>query len=138
MIQLRYYWWNWFLNNFSLLIGLMRLVCLLTMVGTYSSWSVIIDQMNVGIQFLMKYVLQQQFLYCFTCSSNQILIFNILSFLFFFFWTFLLINWIFLCLNPWIFCHLATSCLFGFDSFMCFSGFWLPCINRVMCHACRK
>ena len=68
-----------------MLVGLLRLVCLLTMVGTYSSWSVIIDQPNVGIQFMMKYVLQQQFLYCFTCSSNQILILNIFSFIYLFF-----------------------------------------------------
>ena len=48
VIQLRYFWWNYFLNNFSLLVDLLRLVCLLMMVGTYSSWSVIICQQNVG------------------------------------------------------------------------------------------
>ena len=29
VIKLRYFWWNYFLNNFRLLIGLLRLVCLL-------------------------------------------------------------------------------------------------------------
>ena len=42
VIKLRYFWWNYFLNNFRLLIGLLKLVCLL-MVGQ------IIDQQNVGI-----------------------------------------------------------------------------------------
>ena len=32
IIKLRYFWWNYFLNNFRLLVGLLRLVCLL-MVG---------------------------------------------------------------------------------------------------------
>ena len=31
-------------NNFSLFIGLLRLVCLKLVVGKYSSWSVIIEQ----------------------------------------------------------------------------------------------
>ena len=52
VIQLRYFWWNWLLNSFSLLVGLLRLVCLLMMVGTYSSWSVIIDQQNVGARYI--------------------------------------------------------------------------------------
>ena len=83
LIYLKYFWWNYFLNNFSLLVDLLRLVCLLMMVGTYhSSWSVIIDQQNVSMHVLMKYVLQQQFLYCFIWSSNQFLILKIFSFLF--------------------------------------------------------
>ena len=42
------------------------------------------DQQNVSIaiHFLMTNVLQQQFLYCFTWSSNQVLNLNIFSFLF--------------------------------------------------------
>ena len=52
----------------------------------------IIAQQSVGIaiHFLMANVLQQQFLYCFTWSSNQLLNLNILSFLFL--QLFLLIN----------------------------------------------
>ena len=42
VIKLRYFWWNYFLDNFRLLIGLLKLVSLL-MVGQ------IIDQQNVGI-----------------------------------------------------------------------------------------
>ena len=83
VIQLRHFWSNYFWNNFSSLVVFLRLACLLMMVGTSSAWSVIIDRQNVlAIHFLMKYVLQQQFLYCFTWSSNQFLILNILSFLF--------------------------------------------------------
>ena len=32
VIKVRYFWWNYLLNNFRLLIGLLKLVCLL-MVG---------------------------------------------------------------------------------------------------------
>ena len=99
-----------------LLVGLLRLVCLLMMVSTYSPWSVIIDQQNVCIHFLMKYLLQEQFLYCFTWSSNQFLILNSFSFLFL--QTFLLINSISLCFNPWIFCHLLVVCI------TCFRVLW--------------
>ena len=49
-------WWNYFLNNFSLLDGLLRLVCLLMV---YSYFIMIIDQQDVG-NFLMTHVLQQQ------------------------------------------------------------------------------
>ena len=42
--QLRYFWWNYVLNNFSLLDGLLRLVC-----WWYIATSImIIDQQNVG------------------------------------------------------------------------------------------
>ena len=118
MIQLRHFWSNYFVNNFSSLVGFLRLLCLLMMVGTYSSWSVIIDRHNVlGIHFLMKYVLQQQFLYCFTWSSNQSLILNIFSFLFL--QNFLLINSISLCFDPWTFCRLLARYLHNV-----FSSFW--------------
>ena len=100
VIQLRYFWWNYFLNNFSLLIGLLKLVCLLMMVGIHihddqSSWLFIMISQNVGIHFLMKFVFQQQFLYCSTWNSNQFLVL-----------TFLPVNSISLCFDPWIFCHL--------------------------------
>ena len=73
VVKLRYFWWNYFLKNFCLLIGLLRLVYLL-MVGPN--------------------VLQQQFLYWFTWTSNQLLNLNIFPFLSI--QTFLLINLIFL------------------------------------------
>ena len=73
VIQFRNFWWNYFLNNFSLLVGLMRLF---VDDGSYIFIIISDPQQNVGIQFLMKYVFQQQFLHCFTRSSNQFLIFN--------------------------------------------------------------
>ena len=44
--QLRYFWWNYFLNNFSLFDGLLRLVCLLIV---HRYFIVIIDKHNDGI-----------------------------------------------------------------------------------------
>ena len=44
--QLRYLWWNYFLNNFSLFDGLLRLVCLLIV---HRYFIVIIDKHNDGI-----------------------------------------------------------------------------------------
>ena len=79
VLQLRYFWWNFFLNNFFLLNGLLRL---LFVDGRYivTYFIMITHQQNVDIHFLMTHVLQ--FLYCFPRSSNQILLLNIVSFLF--------------------------------------------------------
>ena len=55
----------------------------------------------------MKNVLQQQLSYLFTRSSNQVLNLNIFSFLSP--QTFLLINTISLCFDPWIICHPLAS-----------------------------
>ena len=65
----------------------------------------------------MKYVLQQQFLYCFTWSSNQFHILNIFTFLFL--KTFLLINSISLCFDPYTFCHLLAVRIY-----ILFPSFW--------------
>ena len=65
----------------------------------------------------MKYVLQQQLLYCFTWSSNQLLNLNVLSLLFL--QTFLVINSIPLCFDPPIFCHPLANL---------FLSFWLFCV----------
>ena len=43
--QLSYFWWNYFLNNFSLFDGLLRLVCLLI---EHRYFIVIIDKHNDG------------------------------------------------------------------------------------------
>ena len=43
--QLSYFWWNYFLNNFSLFDGLLRLVCLLIV---HRYFIVIIDKHNDG------------------------------------------------------------------------------------------
>ena len=79
VLQLRYFWWNFFLNNFFLHSGLLRL---LFVDGRYivTYFIMITHQQNVDIHFLMTHVLQ--FLYCFPRSSNQILLLNIVSFLF--------------------------------------------------------
>ena len=96
VIKLRYFWRNYFLNNFRLLIGLLRLVYLL-MVGQQvhraTSYHQIVNQHNVA-RYVGTFsdetnVLQQQFLYCFTQSPNQLPNLNI-SFLFL--QTFLFIN----------------------------------------------
>ena len=71
VIQLRYFWWNYFFNNFSLLDGFLRLVGLLLV---YNYFIIIIDQQNVG---MMTPVLQKQFLFCLTWSINQLLLSNI-------------------------------------------------------------
>ena len=65
----------------------------------------------------MKYVLQQQLLYCFTWSSNQLLNLNVLSLLFL--QTFLVINSIPLCFDPPIFCYPLANL---------FLSFWLFCV----------
>ena len=80
MIQLRYFWWNYFLNNFTLLDGLLRLVCLL-MVHSYFIMIIIHQKLN----FLKTNVLQKQFLYCFTWSTDQLLLLDIFSFSSYFF-----------------------------------------------------
>ena len=47
--QLKYFWWNYFLNNFCLLIGLLRLVCLLD--GRYIFIMISDPQQNTGVHF---------------------------------------------------------------------------------------
>ena len=91
MIKLRYFWCNYFLNNFPLLICLLRLVYwwqVSRYIATSSSDRRLAECRYT--HFLMTNVLQQQFLYCLTWNSNQLLNLNIISFLFL--QTFLLIN----------------------------------------------
>ena len=109
VIELRYFWWNYFLNNFCLLIRLLRLVCLLMVSQQLHSFiikSSTSRMLGTPINFLMTNALQQQFLICFKLSSNQLLNFNIFSFLFLH--IFLLINSI--SLSARIFCrHLLAN-----------------------------
>ena len=108
VIQFVYFWWNYFLNNLGLLVGFLRLVCLL--IGTYSSWSVIIYQQNVGsYTFSDEICFSATVFYCSTLSSNKFFILNFFSFLFL--QTLLLINSISLCVDSWIFCHLLAVCV---------------------------
>ena len=63
------------------------------------------SRMYLGVHFLMTYVLQQQFLYCFIWSPNQFLLLNIFSFLLSSdFFTYQLDS-----SDPWILCHLLVS-----------------------------
>ena len=104
-------------------------------------------QQNVGIHFLMKYVLRQQFLYFFTWSSNQFLILNIFSFSF--------LQTLFTYqLNFSLFLHLnllpSTRCPYSlFPSFWqsvlsVSCAFWTLCmlvtmhISQLMCYTCHK
>ena len=91
------------MNKFNLLDGLLRLVSLL-MVHSYLI--VIINQQNAD-PFLKPHVLQRQFFHCFTWNTNQLLLLNIFSFLFL--QTFLLINLISFCFDPWIFPYLLAN-----------------------------
>ena len=128
---------SYFLNNFSLLVGLWRLVCLLT-VGTYLLHH---DHRPAECSYTFSddSVLQQPFLYCLTWNNNQFLILKIFSFLFL--QNFLHINSISLCFDPWIFYHILANMfpsnwlfLASFASCEC----WLPCISCVMCHKRRE
>ena len=80
------------------------------------------------LHFLMKYVLQQEFLYCFTWNSNLFLILNFFSF--FFLQTFLLINSTFLCFDLLSSSYYLATCVTCFRvSGACFwqflVHFWL-------------
>ena len=87
------------------------------------------------VHFLMKYVLQQQFLYCFTWSSNQFLVLN--SFFFLFLQTFLIINSISLCFDSWIICHLLV--VWSVLTVSCaFLGAVNACLSSIMCHTHRE
>ena len=76
-----------------------------------SSWS---PTSGMLVSFLMTHFLQQQFLYCYTWSTNQFLLLN--SFYFIFLQNLLLINSISHCFDPWIFCHSLANL---------FPSFWL-------------
>ena len=98
----KYFWWNYFLNNLSLLDGLLKLVCLL-MVHSY--FIMIIDPQNVD-----AFSDDMFFNNSFNIASHGAPInyfFWTSSFLFL--QTFLLINSISLCFDLWIFCHLLAS-----------------------------
>ena len=86
------------MNKFNLPDGLLRLVFLL-MVHSYLI--VIINQQNADP------FLQKQFFHCFKWNTNQLLLLNIFSFLFL--QTFLLINLISFCFDPWIFSYLLAN-----------------------------
>ena len=78
VIKLRYFSQNYLLNNFCLLIGLLRLVCLLIVGQKVHSYLIIKSltrriQLGIYIHSLMTNILQQQLLYCFIWSSNQLL-----------------------------------------------------------------
>ena len=117
------------------------------MVARYIFIMISDPQRNVGIHFLMKYVLQHHFLYYFTCSINQFVILNLFSFLFH--QTFLLINSISLCFDRYIFYHLLAIRMICFRGFG--GRFWkflvliwtlymlvTVYISRVMCHMRRE
>ena len=71
----------------------------------FSSWSSSAECRYKHIHFLMKNVLQQQLLYCFTWSSNQFLNLNVFSIPLYF--------------DPRIFCHPLANL---------FPSFWLFCV----------
>ena len=64
VIKLRYFWWNYFLNNFSLLVGLLRLVCLL-MVDQYVHSHFIMMILLISRMYLARYPIQ-------TCQLSRI------------------------------------------------------------------
>ena len=110
-------WSNYFLNNFSLLNGLLRLVCLLMV---YRYFIMIIDQQDVG-KFSDDTFFNNSLLYCITWSINEYLPLSIFSFLFL--QTFLLINSIPLCFDLWIFCHILANLFPRFWLFL--KHFWV-------------
>ena len=87
-IQLRYFFWNYFLNNFSLISDLLRLVYLLMV---YSYFIKIIDQQNVGT-FCDNTCFSAVVFYI-ASHGAPINIFFWTSFLFFFFRLFYLSIW---------------------------------------------
>ena len=103
VIQFRYVWWIYFLNNFSLLDVLLRLVCLLMIVHTSGYLFTIIDQQNVGA-FSDD-----------TCSSTTVFILlhmehpSSSSFEHLFLQTFLLINSISLYFDLWFLFILSST-----------------------------
>ena len=104
VIQLRYCWRNYILNNFSLFDSLLRLVCLL-MAHIY--FIIIIDQQNLGTFSDDICSWTTFFIFSIYSTNNFFFFFNILSFLFL--QTFLLINMIFVCWLRWIshvMCHI--------------------------------
>ena len=102
MIPLRYFWWHYFLNNFSLLDRWLRLVCLLM---EYSYCIIIINHQN-AVKFSDD-----------TCSSTTV--FHIASHgtpINIFFWTtffsfyrLFYLSTRFLCFDSWISCHLIAK-----------------------------
>ena len=125
VIQLRYFWWNYFLNNLSLLDDLLRLVCLL-MVGIYLVTEEATSSWTGGM-----YIFDE------TCSSTTtfILLLHRTS-ISLFFWTrllsrhtFLLIKSISLFFDPWIFCHHRMTCFRVSGCFLFFFGY---CEGRLL------
>ena len=97
----------------------------------------IINQQNLGIYIFWRQMFFNNSFY--TASHGapiNILIWT--SFLFFFFQTFLVINWFPFGFHPWIFCHtLLLTCFQVSGCFLCFyecCKCWLMCISHVMCH----
>ena len=130
LIQFRYFWWNYFLNNFSLLVGLLRPVCFLMTVGTYSLWPVIINQQYVVGIYIFWW--NMSFNKSFYIASHGIAIYFLLwtSSLFFFLQTFLLINSTFLCFDLLSSSYYLATCVTCFRvSGACFwpflVHFWL-------------
>ena len=113
------------------------LVCFL-MVGQYVHSHFIIMIISTStLHFLMINVLQQQLLYFFTRSNNQLLNLNILSFirLFYLSTRFLSVLALESFAIHWLTCFHVSGC------FLCFSGCCecrLLCLSHVMCHTRRE
>ena len=138
VIQLRYFQWKYFLNNFSLLDGFLRPVCLLTVRSNFIMIYRPVSRMLGSYIFWWHMFFKNSFhiashkapINCFFWTS------------FLFLQAFLHISSISFCCDSWIICHLLhTSWLTCFcvswSHFLCFFGCcecWLPLISRVMCH----
>ena len=125
---------RYFLNNWSLLDALLRIVCLLMVLHhdhrpaecRYIFWS------HMFFNDIFYIASHGAPIYCFFWTSS-----------FLFLQTFLLINSMCLCFDPCIFCHLlANYKLFpNFWLFLVFFGCcecWLRWISCVMCHTRRE
>ena len=97
-----------------------------------TSWSSSAECRYKYIHFLMTNILEQQLLCCSTWSSNQLLNLNI-SLLFL--QTFLLINAMSLCFDPWIFCHPLANLFPSFWLFfVLFWMLWMLVTMHKLCH----
>ena len=109
VVWFSYFCWNYFLNNFSLLDGLLILVCLL-MIHSYFI-IIIIDQQNVHIfsddTGSSTTCSSTTIFILLTYSTNKLLLLNIFSCLLLQTIFYLLTP--FLCFAPWINCHLLAD-----------------------------
>ena len=107
VINLRYVWGNYFLNNFSFLVGLLGLVCLLMVGPLVHNYFIemIIDQQNVDIYIFWWHMFFNNSFYI---ASHEAAI-NLFSFSSDFFYLSTRFLSQFLCFDPWIFCHPLAS-----------------------------